>query len=188
MNKKWIAVIGSARKGKNTELLVDYLIAGLRLKNIDIEKFVLDSKNISTCNGCEYCIKTGNCIIQDDITEIIKRMKEVDGYIFASPSYNYNITAQMKALIDRTFCLNDYTNGWKSRLSPNKKSILVGVCGGKAKECMGYTIQGMHKSLSELGVEIIDAIEYYDTKHKPVKENNSIKKEIFNRIMNYENL
>jgi len=73
------------------------------------------------------------------------------------------MTAQMKALLDRTFCLNDYSNGWKIRLSPDKKAIIVGVCAG-----MGYTVEGISKPLSELGVKIIEVIEYYNTKHIPV--------------------
>ncbi|MFT5875545.1 MAG: multimeric flavodoxin WrbA [Clostridium sp.] len=72
-------------------------------------------------------------------------MKKADGYIFASPSYNYNMTAQMKSLLDRTFCLNDYRDGWASRLQPDKKAIIVGVCSGKTKDSMGYTIQGISK-------------------------------------------
>lgn len=174
MSEKWIAIVGSPRKGKNTDLLVDYIIKKLNEKDISVDKFILDSSNISTCSGCDYCIKTGKCIIQDDITKIIDNMKVADGYIFASPSYNYNVTAQMKALLDRTFCLNDYSNGWKSRLSPNKKAIVVGVCKGKTKESMGYTVECMSKSLSELGVKIIDTIEYYDTKNLPVANNDKI--------------
>ncbi|MGH4121622.1 MAG: flavodoxin family protein [Clostridium sp.] len=145
----------------------------------------MDSHNISTCTGCEYCIKAGICIIQDDITEIINNMKNADGYIFASPSYNYNITAQMKSLLDRTFCLNDYSNGWKSCLSPDKKAIIVGVCAGKTKDSMGYTIEGISKPLSELGVEIIDVIEHYNTRHTPVINNDNIREETIERIRNY---
>jgi multimeric flavodoxin WrbA len=182
MDKKWIAVVGSPRRGKNTELLVDYIIDGLKEKNIKVDKFFLDSDNISTCTGCEYCIKTGTCIIQDDITKIIQEMEDADGYIFASPSYNYNVTAQMKALLDRTFCLNDYSNGWKSRLAPNKKAIVVGVCKGTTKESMGYTVECMSRSLSELGVKIVDIIEYYNTKNLPVDANNSIKQSILEMI------
>lgn len=183
MNRRWIAVVGSPRKGKNTDLLVDYIIQGLNEKNISVDKFILDSSNITTCSGCECCVRTGKCIINDDITKIIEEMKVVDGYIFASPSYNYNVTAQMKALLDRTFCLNDYSNGWKSRLYPNKKAIVVGVCKGKAKESMGYTVECMSKSLLELGVKIIDTIEYYDTKNLPI-ENNVRIKEYLVKIIN----
>lgn len=178
MDKKWIAVVGSPRKGKNTELLVDYIIQGLKEKNNEVEKFLLSSKNITTCTGCEYCIKDGTCIIKDDFSQIIEGMKIADGFIFASPSYNYNVTAQMKALLDRTFCLNDYSNGGISRLPPNKKAIVIGVCKGKIRESMGYTMESMIKTLTELDVEIINTIEYYDTKDLPVANNDSIQEKV----------
>jgi len=178
MVEKWIAVVGSPRKGKNTELLVDYIIQGLEEKNIKVDKFFLNSSNITTCTGCEYCIKTGTCIIEDDISQIIESMKKADGYIFASPSYNYNVTAQMKALLDRTFCLNDYSDGCKSRLSSNKKAIVIGVCKGNKSESMGFTVECISRTLSELNVNIINTLEYYDTKNLPVVNNYSIKKKI----------
>ncbi|MBB6216012.1 multimeric flavodoxin WrbA [Anaerosolibacter carboniphilus] len=188
MSKNWIAVIGSPRKGKNTDLLTDYIISGLREKDIVVEKFYLDNRNISTCNGCEYCISAGICNIQDKLSEIIEHMKKADGYILASPSYNYNMTAQMKALLDRTFCLNDYSDGWKSRLSPGKKAIIVGVCKGPTQESMGYTVEGMVKSISELDVKIIDVIEYYNTKYVPVADNDSIRERMIERTRDYEML
>lgn len=188
MGEKWIAVVGSSRKGKNTDLMVDYVIEGLNQKKISVDKFFLNSNNISTCLGCEYCIKVGNCIIQDDITEIIDNMKNADGYIFASPSYNYNMTAQMKSLLDRTFCLNDYNDGWKSRLPPGKKAIIVGVCAGKTKESMGYTVEGISKPLSELGIKIIDVIEYSNTKCIPVANNDNIREKTIERVRSHRDL
>lgn len=182
MNKRWIAIVGSPRRGKNTDLLVDYIIEGLQTKSIDVDKFYLDSNNLSTCKGCEACIETGSCIIQDNITLIINNMKIADGYIFASPSYNYNMTAQMKALIDRTFCLNDYHNGWKSRLSPNKKAIIAATCAGSTKESMGFTVHSMRKAISDLDIKIVDEIEYYNTKLTPVSNNENIRKIILSRI------
>ncbi|OPJ64022.1 flavodoxin family protein [Clostridium oryzae] len=182
MDKKWLAMVGSSRSGKNTDLLVDYVIDGLKYKGIAIDKYILNSSNISTCNGCEYCINTGKCRINDEAAKIISSMKEADGYIFASPTHNYNMTAQMKALLDRTFCLNDYSNGWKSRIAAGKKAILIGVCGGGTKESIGYTIEGMNKVISELGVEIIEEIEYYNSKNNPVYKNAIIKEEIVQRI------
>ncbi|NFE75211.1 flavodoxin family protein [Clostridium botulinum] len=187
MSEKWIAIVGSPRKGKNTDLMVDYVIEGLNEKNIGVDKFFLSSSNISTCTGCEYCIKTGVCIIKDDVSKIIDHMKKADGYIFASPSYNYNMTAQMKAFLDRTFCLNDYNDGWKSRLSPNKKAIIIGVCAGKTKKSMGYTVEGMSKLISELDIKIIDEIEYYNTKYIPVANNDKIREKVIEIVRNYRN-
>ena len=165
----------------NTETIVDYIIEGLSGYDIQVEKYFLDSSNISTCTGCELCFTNGECVIQDEIAIVIEQMRLADGFIFASPSFNYNVTAQMKAVLDRTFCLNDYSNGWKSRLS-NKKAIIVGVCKGQSRELMGFTIAGMSKTLSDLDVDIVDKIEYYNTKNQPTLLNEELKVELIGRI------
>lgn len=178
MKEKWIAVVGSPRKGKNTDLLTDYIIKALNEKNIQVDKFTLDSRSISTCSGCECCMEDGKCVINDGISKIIEAMKNADGFIFASPSYNYNVTAQMKAFLDRTFCLYDYGEVCTSRLSQDKNAIVVGVCRGRVEDSMGYTIECMCKSLSELGVNIYGRLGYFNTKHLPVEDNGVIKENI----------
>lgn len=184
MKKNWIAVIGSPRKGENTDQLANFVIEALGKKEIKVKKFYLNSRNIFACNACEHCIVEGECNIKDDLTEIINEMKVADGYVLAAPSYNYNVSAQMKILLDRTFCLNDYSDlGWKSRLAQGKKAIIIGVCKGKAEESMGYTLEAMRKTVDELGVKVIDKIEYFNTKHKPVIDNNEVKDKIFFRIL-----
>lgn len=184
MNKKWIAIIGSPRKGKNTDALVDYIIEGLGERDISVDKYYLNSRDISTCTGCECCMKLGKCIINNDVTEIIDEMYKADGYIIASPSYNYNVTAQMKAFMDRTFCLNDYISGWKSRLSPGKKAIVAGVCRGKTKEAMGFTTECMRRLLEELGVGVIDTIECFNTKENPVYSNSEAQEAVIKAVIN----
>ena len=183
MSEQWIAVVASPRKGKNTDLIVDYVLEALKVKGIHVKKYYLTDNKISTCKGCERCLESGTCFIQDEVTKIIAKMKAADGYILASPTYNYNMTAQMKAFLDRTFCLNNYVGGWKSRLPEGKKSIIIGVCAGKTKESMGYTIKGMEIVLTELGVEIIDSIEYFNTKQLEVIKNDTMKDEVMQRII-----
>lgn len=186
--KKWIAIIGSPRSGQNTDTLVDYVIKGLNQHDIAVKKIYLKSRNLNLCNACEYCILTGVCNINDEISLILEDMQNADGIILASPSYNYNVTSQMKVLLDRTFALNDYTNGnWSSRLIKGKKGIIIGTCKGKTKMSMGYTIEAMEKSIDELGVEIIDIIEYYNTKFIPVCNNKTIKEELIERVSEYKN-
>ncbi len=177
MKEKWIAVVGSPRSGKNTDLLTDYIIEVLNEKNIQVDKFILDSRNISTCSGCECCMEDGKCVINDGVSKIIDAMKNADGFILASPSYNYNVTAQMKAFLDRTFCLYNY-EVCTSRLSQDKNAIVIGVCRGRAEESMGYTIECMCESLSELGVNIYGRMGYFNTKHLPVEDNGVIKENI----------
>ncbi|MBF4692066.1 flavodoxin family protein [Fusibacter ferrireducens] len=172
--QKWIAVIGSPRRGRNTEKLVDIIINVLKEKNISVEKYYLDRAQMSPCINCEYCIEAGQCHINDDISNILNEIKMSDGVILAGPSYNYNVTAQMKVLLDRTFSLNDFTGSvWRSRVGDGKKAIVVGNCKGSSKESMGYNTEAMRKVLDELEIEVLDVIEYFDTKFTPVGENMS---------------
>jgi len=180
--EKWIAVIGSPRKGENTESLVDVISDVLKTFGIDVFKYNLNFSNINTCNACEYCISHGHCNINDDVSEIIDRMKSADGVIFASPSYNYNMTAQMKALLDRTFSLNDYMDGWSSRVPDGKKAIIASTCMGKTEEYMGFTVKGMSLCLSDLGFEVIEEIPYYNTKEKRVKDDMLLREQLFSRL------
>jgi hypothetical protein len=50
----------------------------------------------------------------------------------------------------------------------------------ETKKCIGYIIESMIRTLSELGLRIIDVIEYYDIKQTPV--NNTVREKIFERI------
>lgn len=183
--QKWIAVIGSPRRGKNTEKLVDIIINVLKEKEITVEKHYLDVMKMSPCTNCEYCIEGGECYINDEISNILNAIKNSDGIILASPSYNYNVTAQMKVLLDRSFSLNDYTGSvWSSRISSGKRAIVAGNCKGNSKVSMGYTTAAMQKVLEELEIEVADVIEYFDTKFTPVGENISKINEVEDRIRN----
>jgi len=128
-------------------------------------------KVLHPCINCEYCINGGRCYIDDEISPILEHMKNCDGLILASPSYNYNVTAQMKVLLDRSLSLNDFTGPvWQSRVKSGTKAIVAGVCKGNVRESMGYTTQAMHKVLDELEIEVLDVIEHYGTKHTIVGE------------------
>jgi len=64
-------------------------------------------KNVKPCIGCGFCEKNGFCITQDDDMkpEIYPLMREADVIVLASPIYFYNVTAQIKVLIDRSQAL-----------------------------------------------------------------------------------
>jgi multimeric flavodoxin WrbA/protein-tyrosine-phosphatase len=64
----------------------------------------VDKKNIVPCKGCGFCEKNGYCITQDDdmAYEIYSLLRKADVIVAASPIYFYNVTAQLKALIDRS--------------------------------------------------------------------------------------
>jgi multimeric flavodoxin WrbA len=102
MSKKVLVMSTSPRKGGNSELLADEFIKGAREAGHEVEKINLNDKKISFCTGCLVCQKTLKCFISDDATEIAQRMKDVDVIAFATPIYFYEMSGQMKTMIDRT--------------------------------------------------------------------------------------
>lgn len=113
----------SAREQGNTELLLEAVLAGAGQQGAETELYRVAAKNIRPCDGCGDCFKTGECPIEDDMQELYGKMLESDGMIFGSPVYFYNITAQGKAVIDRTIALG---HGGKSLANKVGGVVVVG--------------------------------------------------------------
>lgn len=58
-------------------------------------------KNIGFCKGCLACTKTNRCVIKDDAAELVEKMLAADVIAFATPIYYYEMSGQMKTLLDR---------------------------------------------------------------------------------------
>jgi multimeric flavodoxin WrbA len=97
-----VALIGSPRKGSNTDTLIDETLRGFKTGGHTSEKVYLYGYEISPCIDCRKC-KTGdyNCIINDGMQQIYPKMDAADLIIFGTPNYWYGPTAKMKLLIDR---------------------------------------------------------------------------------------
>lgn len=100
---KILGISGSPRKSGNTEILMEETLAGSRMEGAEAELFSLAGKVIGPCDSCGACHRTGKCHIMDDMQVVYEKMAEADGIIFGTPIYFYGMTAQLKALIDRTF-------------------------------------------------------------------------------------
>jgi len=101
---KVIAFNGSARKDGNTAILINYVLGELEKEGIETEMIQLAGKTIRGCTACRTCFERKNqrCKIDDDIVnDCIAKMIEADGMILGSPVYFSDITAELKALIDR---------------------------------------------------------------------------------------
>ena len=105
---------------------------------------------------------------------------ECRGMILVSPTHNYNITAWMKAFIDRLYCFYDFNNnrprGWTSRLAgQGRKAVIAAVCEQENKGDMGFTLEAMRFPLEALGYEIIGELPVFGVFDKAkVKDNNDI--------------
>lgn len=93
----------SLRQGKSSKL-ADAFIKGAREAGHVIESITLGKKSISFCTGCLACqsTKNGHCILQDDADIIVQKMNDAEVIVFATPIYFYEMSGQMKTLLDRT--------------------------------------------------------------------------------------
>jgi multimeric flavodoxin WrbA len=101
---KVIAFNGSARKEGNTALLLNTVLAELASEGIDTEIYHLAGKPIQGCIACNQCVKNKDkrCAVGKDIVnECVAKMIEADGILLGSPTYFADVSAGMKALIER---------------------------------------------------------------------------------------
>ncbi len=101
---KVIAFNGSARKEGNTAILLNLVLDELTAEGIETEVYSLAGKPIQGCIACFKCFEKKNrrCNVEKDIiNECIRKMEEADGILLGSPTYFADVSAGMKALIER---------------------------------------------------------------------------------------
>ena len=99
--KKIIVISTSLRHGSNSDMLAENFIEGAKAAGNEVEKVSLRDKNIQFCKGCMACQKLGRCVIKDDVNDIMVKVLKADVICWATPIYYYEMSGQMKTLIDR---------------------------------------------------------------------------------------
>ena len=99
--KNVIVISTSLRNGSNSDMLADKFMEGAKAAGHHVEKISLAGKNIQFCKGCLACQKLGRCVISDDVNDIMARVLKADVVVWATPIYYYEMSGQMKTLIDR---------------------------------------------------------------------------------------
>lgn len=107
MGKKVLVISTSLRKNGNSDRLADAFAQGAESGGSIVEKISLADKTIGFCKGCLACQKTHKCVIRDDANAIVEKMRTADTIVFATPIYYYEMSGQMKTLLDRANPLYD---------------------------------------------------------------------------------
>lgn len=106
---KLLAIMGSYRKGKTIDTLIDRAIEGAKSVKPDLEaeKIVLIDHKIEYCRNCMACKKAlpekayAHCVIDDDMRAVYPKIYEADCYLFGTPVNMGHETAIMKAFLER---------------------------------------------------------------------------------------
>ena len=101
-----LGLMGSPRKKGNTDFLLSAFKDEMGKKGAKTRIVNLCGKNIDPCKEYTTCERKGTCPIKDDMeSEIYPLLREADIIVPASPVFFYSVTAQLKALVDRTQAL-----------------------------------------------------------------------------------
>ena len=101
MSKKVVVISTSIRANSNSEDLAKSFADGATFAGNEVDFITLKDKQISFCKGCLACQKTGKCVIKDDVAKIMDKVIDSDIVVWATPIYYYEMSGQMKVLIDR---------------------------------------------------------------------------------------
>ena len=99
--KKVVVISTSLRPGSNSHAMAEQFAAGAEAAGHTVELISLRGKEIKFCIGCLSCQKTGACVFKDDVPAIMDSVLNADVVCRATPIYYYEMSGQMKTLIDR---------------------------------------------------------------------------------------
>ena len=99
--KKILIVSASPRKNSNSEALALAFAEGAKAAGHEVDFVSLRGKTLNFCRGCFVCQEKLRCVIHDDADEICRKALGADVLVFATPIYYYEMSGQLKTLLDR---------------------------------------------------------------------------------------
>lgn len=129
---KIVTVLGSPRKRGNTVTVLkafeDRVKAPHRLERVNLVDYVING--CLGCNACQKKLNEAGCVQKDDAVMILNKHIAADVIIYATPLYVWSFSAQMKALLNRQYCLVKWNATESSSLFEGKRTALLVTCGG----------------------------------------------------------
>jgi len=133
-----LGIYGSPRKNGNSDIVLDKVLEGASESGAAIQKlYVRNLKNLSGCRECGACEKDGICVVKDDMQQVYPLFEDANVILLASPIFFYGLTAQAKALVDRSQAmwsrrmLNKPREQWKNYENGKGYLIAVGATKGE---------------------------------------------------------
>ena len=142
-NMKIVVLTGSPHRRGTSALLADEFIAGASSKGHTIVRFDAAFEKVGPCLACYYCSEhNGECVQQDAMQKILPEILSADMIVLVTPLYYFNMTAQLKAVIDRLMPQREVLR--KHRM----KSAMLVTCGSNTEWNMD-AIMAQYKVLQQ---------------------------------------
>jgi len=161
---KITGISGSPNAGGNNERIIDLALGIVQQKGYEADKILLSGLSVSPCNDCGTCRTVKECPIDDDMAEIYETLETSDALIVSSPVFFGTVSAQLKALFDRTILLR--RNGF---LLKGKVGGAIAV-GGSRNGGQEFAIQAIHAWMHIHGMLVVgDSSHFGGILVKPVE-------------------
>jgi len=171
---KIVALMGSPRKGSNTDTLLDEFIKGAKKAGKTVDKLSVYDLKIQPCVDCRTCKREPYaCKIKDDMQRVYTLLSAADLIVFATPVYWWGPSAPMKLLIDR---MRPF--GSSNRKLKGKKAVLIAPS-GDAPETVQVIVQQFEKIFRLLGVNFTDKIMVQAYNTGDIQQNQTVLKQAY---------
>jgi len=151
---KVTTILGSSKKKGNTAKVLGWFEEELTNLGHKVDRVNIANSEVKGCLGCGTCQKTADepgCVQKDDAATVFEKMMSADVVVYTSPLYCWGFSSQMKALIDRHFCLiTGYGSPVYKSLLDGKRTALLVTCAGPV-ENNADLIQGVFDRLNNYG-------------------------------------
>ncbi len=132
-----VTILGSPRKRGNTAAVLRVFEA-LAAPQHEIDRINITDYRVAGCLGCDHCFDNWTepgCAQRDDAVQLLARILAADLVVYASPVYCWAFPAQLKALLDRHYCLVKWQDGAvAAALMAGKRVALLVTYGGDAAD------------------------------------------------------
>ena len=143
--KKVLILSASPRKNGNSDILCHQLKKGAEESGHHVELISLYEKKIGFCRACYACFKTGKCVLQDDMADILQKIQSADVLVVATPTYFMTMNGILKTAIDR------FLPKWQEL---GGHDVYFVITGHDNKEGLELVSQELTAIFQELGNEV----------------------------------
>lgn len=98
-----LLINGSPRVNGNTAYALEQMAEVYRAEGIRAEVMHIGHLPIRSCIACGGCRKSGRCVFDDPVNEVLAKFEAAEGIVVGSPVYYASANATLVALLTRVF-------------------------------------------------------------------------------------
>ena len=157
---KTLIILGSRNPEGQTARAAKAVLEGLTSAGGKGEKVFLPQRKIERCRQCDIngwgiCRTEGCCVIEDDFSSLVGKIRKADSVVFATPVYFSDLSESMRAFLDRLRRITRHESG--KRGISDKPALGICVAGGGGGGAPACAVS-LEKVLSICGFNVVDTI------------------------------